>query len=198
MVPSAYVNFFSTAATAGGALIGLLFIAVSIAPHRTVQPSAPVESRAIASSTFTALFNGFFISLGAVLPFWNIGVLTLLVSLMGVINSLSQGWLMLRPWPAWKNALRRMVLIVVSLYLYVYELICAIQLLVSPAHSSFILTLGILLMGIYALALVRAWELLGVQRTGLLAWLNPLYEVNTSTSVGNTDQPNIPLRDAEK
>lgn len=197
MVPSAYVSFFMTAATAGGALIGLLFIAVSIAPHRTVQPSAPVESRVIASSTFTALFNGFFISLGAVLPFWNIGVLTLLVSLIGVINSLSQGWLMLRPWPSWKNAVRRMVLIVVSLYLYVYELICAIRLLVSPANSPLIFTLSILLMGIYGLALVRAWELLGVQRTGLLAWLNPLYKANTSKSVGNTDQPDITLRDTE-
>lgn len=197
MVPSAYVSFFMTAATAGGALIGLLFIAVSIAPHRTVQPSAPVESRVIASSTFTALFNGFFISLGAVLPFWNIGVLTLLVSLIGVINSLSQGWIMLRPWPSWKNAVRRMVLIVVSLYLYVYELICAIRLLVSPANSPLIFTLSILLMGIYGLALVRAWELLGVQRTGLLAWLNPLYKANTSKSVGNTDQPDITLRDTE-
>jgi len=195
MVPSAFLSFFITAASAGGALIGLLFVAVSIAPHRTVQLSAPVESRVIASSTFTALFNGFFISLGAVLPFWNIGVLTLIVSLIGVINSLSQGWLMLRPWPSWKNAVRRMVLTVVSLYLYVYELICAIQLLVSPAHSPLIFTLSILIMGIYSLALVRAWELLGVQRTGLLAWLNPLYEVNTSTSVGNTDQPDITLSD---
>ena len=197
MVPSAYLSFFITAATAGGALIGLLFVAVSIAPHRTVQLSAPVESRVIASSTFTALFNGFFISLGAVLPFWNIGVLTLIVSLIGVINSLSQGWLMLRPWPSWKNAVRRMVLTVVSLYLYVYELICAIQLLVSPAHSPLIFTLSILIMGIYSLALVRAWELLGVQRTGLLAWLNPLYEVNTRKSVGNTDQPEITLSDTE-
>ncbi|HXX78617.1 MAG TPA: hypothetical protein VEI53_09010 [Ktedonobacteraceae bacterium] len=197
MVPSAYLSFFITAATAGGALIGLLFVAVSIAPHRTVQLSAPVESRVIASSTFTALFNGFFISLGAVLPFWNIGVLTLIVSLIGVINSLSQGWLMLRPWPSWKNAVRRMVLTVVSLYLYVYELICAIQLLVSPAHSPLIFTLSILLMGIYSLALVRAWELLGVQRTGLLAWLNPLYEVNTRKSAGNIDQPDITLSDTE-
>jgi len=195
MVPSAFLSFFITAASAGGALIGLLFVAVSIAPHRTVQLSAPVESRVIASSTFTALFNGFLISLGAVLPFWNIGGLTLIVSLIGVINSLSQGWLLLRPWPSWKNAVRRMVLTVVSLYLYVYELICAIQLLVSPAHSPLIFTLSILIMGIYSLALVRAWELLGVQRTGLLAWLNPLYEVNTSTSVGNTDQPDITLSD---
>ena len=104
---------------------------------------------------------------------------------------------MLRPWPSWKNAVRWMVLIVVSLYLYVYELICAIQLLVSPAHSPLIFTLSILLIGIYGLALVGAWELLGVQGIGLLAWFNPLNEVNTRTSVGNTDQPDLTQRGTE-
>jgi hypothetical protein len=97
MVPPAYLSFFITAASAGGALIGLLFVAVSIAPHRTVQASAPVVSRVMASSTFTALLNAFFISLGAVLPHLNIGVITLIVSLIGVTNSMSHGWLMLRP-----------------------------------------------------------------------------------------------------
>jgi hypothetical protein len=29
-----------------------------------------------------------------------------------------------------------------------------------------------------AVALLRAWLLLGVQQTGMLAWLNPLYEIN--------------------
>jgi hypothetical protein len=89
-----------------------------------------------------------------------------------------------------------MWLTVLSLYLYVYELVCAIQLLFSPAHAPLIFTLGILLMSIYGLALLRAWELLGVQRTGLLAWLNPLYEVNTRKPVVNTDQPGIHLEDA--
>ena len=35
MVPSEYANFFTTAATSGGALIGLLFVAISLAPERT-------------------------------------------------------------------------------------------------------------------------------------------------------------------
>ena len=51
-------------------------------------------------------------------------------------------------------------------------------------------------MSIYGLALLGAWELLGVQRTGLLSWLNPLYEVNTRKPIVNTDQPNIHLGDA--
>ena len=47
-----------------------------------------------------------------------------------------------------------------------------------------------LLLGIYGIALLRAWELLGVQRTGLFAWLNPLYQdsPNTNKPILNTDR----------
>jgi len=78
-------------------------------------------------------------------------------------------------------------LTVVNLSLYVYQLITAIQLLFSPAHDSLVFTLCILLMSIYGVGLLRAWELLGVQRTGLLAWLNPLYEISKSQPLENTD-----------
>jgi hypothetical protein len=190
MVPQEYYTFFMTAAGAGAALIGLLFVAISLAPHRTVQPGAPVVSRVMASSTFTALFIGFFISLGAVLPHYSIGILTLVLSLVGAINSLSQAWLMLRPWPSWQNVVRRMWLTVLSLYLYIQTLVCAIQILIAPNQGYLVYYVGELLLGIYGLALLRAWELLGVQRTGLLAWLNPLYEESTHTGkpVEQTDQ----------
>ncbi|MEO8971013.1 MAG: hypothetical protein ABI406_05345 [Ktedonobacteraceae bacterium] len=190
MVPQAYFTFFMTAAGAGAALIGLLFVAVSLAPQRTVHPEAPVVARVMSSSTFTALFIGFFISLGAVLPNWNIGITTLVLSLVGVTNSLSQAWLLLRPWPSWQNVVRRMWLTAISLYLYIQICICAIQLLISPNQGDLVFVVGELLLGIYGLALLRAWELLGVQRTGLLAWLNPLYQENTNTGkpIAHTDQ----------
>jgi hypothetical protein len=93
---------------------------------------------------------------------------------------------MLRPWPSWQNVLRRTTLTVVGLCLYVEELITAIHLLHSPTHEPLVFTLCLLLMSIYGVGLLRAWELLGVQRTGLLAWFNPLYEL--SQPLANTDQ----------
>ncbi len=188
MVPPAFFNYFITAASAGGALIGLLFVSISIAPHRTLLVSAPIEARVMSSSAFLALLNGFFISLGAVLPYWNIGGIALTMSLIGVLGTLNQGRLVLRPWPSWQNAVRRAWLTVANLCLYVYQLIIAIQLLFSPAHDSLVFTLYILLMSIYGVGLLRAWELLGAQRTGLLAWLNPLYEISKSQPLENTDQ----------
>jgi len=178
MVPSEYANFFMTTATAGGALIGLLFVAISLAPEQTVYARAPVEVRVVSSSTFIALFNAFFLSLGALLPYTNIGWFALSLGLIGVINSLNYGRLLLTPLPSWLNVLRRIWLTALSLCLYLGELVYSIQLLFSPTNGSLVYSLGLIVLLNYGIALLRAWELLGVQRTGLFAWLNPLSEVN--------------------
>jgi hypothetical protein len=189
MVPSEYINFFITAATAGGALIGLLFVAISLAPERTVLFSAPIESRIVAGSTFTGLLNAFFISLVALFPRTNIGWFAIIWSVIGVVNSFSQGRALLSPWPSWQNAVRRTWLIILSLGLYIIELVCSIQLLFSPQNESSVFYLGLSLYLIYVIALVRAWELLGAQRTGWLAWLNPLYDFNKGDTNVNAQQP---------
>jgi hypothetical protein len=43
-------------------------------------------------------------------------------------------------------------------------------------------------MSIYGVGLLRTWELLGVQRMGLVAWFNPLYEYTISQPHENIDQ----------
>ncbi len=68
MVPPEFANFFIASASAGGALVGLLFVAVSIAPEQIVAAQAPIERQAVATSAFTALMNAFFISLFALIP----------------------------------------------------------------------------------------------------------------------------------
>ncbi len=50
MVPEAFHDYFVASTGAGAALVGLLFVAVSIAPERTVMSGAPVERQAVATS----------------------------------------------------------------------------------------------------------------------------------------------------
>src|SRR5205807_9091025 len=63
VVPPAFANFFIASASAGAALVGLLFVAVSLTPERMVTRRAPQERQAVAGSAFTALITAFFISL---------------------------------------------------------------------------------------------------------------------------------------
>ena len=96
MVPAAFHDYFVASAGAGAALMGLLFVAVSIAPERTVMSGAPVERRAAAISAYTALLNAFFLSLAALLPQTNLGWATLVLSLIGLENQCILGWNLFR------------------------------------------------------------------------------------------------------
>ncbi|HET7641576.1 MAG TPA: hypothetical protein VFK47_22895, partial [Ktedonobacteraceae bacterium] len=50
MVPEAFHDYFVASTGAGAALVGLPFVAVSIAPERTMMSGAPVERQAVATS----------------------------------------------------------------------------------------------------------------------------------------------------
>ncbi len=177
MVPANFTNFFVASAGAGAALVGLLFVAVSIAPEQIVSATAPVERRALSTSAFTALLNGFFISLGALIP-GNMGWLTLVVSIAGVLNSLSLGWNLLKERQNWASVARRLFLMVGSLVLYGFELYYGVLIIQAPAETTgAIYLLTLLLLGIYGLGLLRAWQLLGARRYGILSWLSPLHEL---------------------
>src|SRR5215467_5789083 len=124
MVPSSFQNFFVASTGAGAALVGLLFVAVSIAPQRTVMHTAPVEKQVLATSTFTAMLNAFFISLVALVPGINLGIITVIMGTLAFVNSLTLGWHFLQRRDASKgtNRLSALILVVFGLGLYGFEI----------------------------------------------------------------------------
>lgn len=173
MVPSAFTNFFIASAGAGGALIGLLFVAVSIAPENTIMASAPVERQASAGSAFTSLINAFFISLGALIPI-NLGEIIIVMSLLGFSSTALYSFNLLRNLKDRHNLVTRSLLLLAGLCIYGFEFYIALLLINHPNDSSPFYGLSSLLLATYGLGLVRAWQLLGAQRFSVLSWLNPL------------------------
>lgn len=188
MVPPQFVNFFIASTGAGAALVGLLFVAVSIAPEHIVQANAPVERQAMAASSFTALLNAFFISFGALLP-ENVGYITLVVSLLGLINSIYLTRNLLKERQKWQSVVRRINLIIVSYIVYGFEVYYAILLIKEPpGNPDSFYGLTALLIAVYGIALLRAWQLLGARRYGILGWLSPLHESNEPKPVSTAEQ----------
>jgi hypothetical protein len=194
MVPANFTNYFLALAGAGGALIGLLFVAISIQPERIFgahgapgAPGAP-ERQTVATNTFAGLVNGFFIALLALVPGTTLGAVTLAFALLGVVNALLLGGRRVRVHVRtrrgssqarinWLRIARFQLMVLISLGLYVYEGGVAVRLLQQPADLAALATLCDVLVVVYGLALLRAWELLGAPRTGLLGWLNPLADL---------------------
>lgn len=182
MVPPEFTNFFIASASAGAALVGLLFVAVSIAPENIVTRRAPVERQAVAGSAFTALVNAFFISLAALIPHLNFGLVIVPFSSLCLLTSLIQAWQLLRLRKGWLSFLRRAFLVLLGFGLYGLELVNALQLINDPSQAGIVYALVLLLLGAFALGLTRAWELFGVHRYGLFGWLNPLRDVHDTES----------------
>ncbi len=178
MVPTEFRDFFVASTGAGAALVGLLFVAIAIAPERFVMGGAPSERRVVASSSFTALLNAFFISFNALVPHSNIAWLTLAMATIGFTNSIFLAFTALLKPPNWQTGIRRAILILIGFMLYGFELYFAVLLIISPNDAGPIAELTTLVMSAYGLGIVRAWELLGASRFGFLRWLNPLYDIN--------------------
>ncbi|WIG59854.1 MAG: hypothetical protein OJF49_002601 [Ktedonobacterales bacterium] len=178
-------TYFAAMAGAGAALIGLLFVAISINPQRTFGRTAQRERQAVAASAFTALVNGFFVSSAALLPHTNVGAVPLFFGAMGMLTSVMSGTQLVRTelqreasGRRWRSVGRTLFMIVGTTTLYAFQVFTAIQLIEHTNEIGEVYVLSILLMPIYGVALIRAWELIGAPRSGLAGWLNPLRDLD--------------------
>lgn len=189
MVSPGLASFFTASTGAGAALIGLIFVAVSIAPERTVMVGAPLERQAVAASAFSALINAFFISLFALIPGESLGWVTLTMSILGLWTTVYLGWSLLKHPTGWRNAVRRLALILIAITIYGFELYVAVRLIQAPSDPYASFTLATLVGVAYGLGLTRAWQLLGARRFSLANWLNPLQDVEVQQNEEEREAP---------
>jgi hypothetical protein len=123
------------------------------------------------------LINGFFISLAALVPAENLGASALVVGLVSLIITALLGRELASGQPPLARA-RRLALILLSAALYGLECWRGVQLLLVPDESGPVSALATLLLVVYALGLLRAWELVGAERYGLLGRLSPLRDLD--------------------
>jgi hypothetical protein len=177
MIPDAMDNYFSASTGASAALVGLIFVAISLWPREKVR-EAPPTWRAVAGGSFFALFNAFIISLNALNTGLNLGWPVLVMCLLGIVNSLWLGLPLFKPTPDWKEhlsvILANLLMTFISLAVYIAEGYFGVRLLLKRDDALAVEGIAIVLVLLYALGLIRAWELLGIEQIGLRRWLNPL------------------------
>ena len=124
MIPDAMDNYFIASTGASAALVGLLFVAISLWPREKMS-GAPPAWRAVAGGAFFAFVNVFFTSLGALNTGLNLGWPVLVLCLLGIGNSLFLGLPLLKPTPDWKEHLSviiaNRVMVFISLAVYLAE-----------------------------------------------------------------------------
>lgn len=193
MVPSDFANFFLASTGAGAALVGLLFVAVSVAPDRIFGRNALAERQVVAASAFSALVNAFVVSLAALIPGMNVGGVAIVMGALALSSTVQQ---MRRLWDGRIGGLhlvRRMSLPVSSFIIYGLEITSGISLIQRGVAVGSIFSLSVLLLVIYGVGLTRAWQLLGAPRSGIFSWLlDPLLGVHDSKEQGATQADATP------
>jgi hypothetical protein len=194
LVPEGLREFFTVSTGASATLLGLLFIAIAVEPKSIVGELSPVESRSRASSAYTALINIFFISLLGTIGTSGLGFLSVILATVGLANTFGIGVNLWRESPRRRSVLSSAVgLLLGSTAVYALELWYGWQIVRDPGNTAHIYTLAYLLVASYAVALGRAWELLGAREQGLLKTLfsmRSMHEGRKENRVG--DDPEKP------
>ena len=178
MVPPAFETFFLASSGASAALIGLLFVAVSIAPERVFGSDAEAVRQAQALSAFTALANAFFISMSSLIPHIQIGLVVTIVAIPSAMQTLAL-LALIKHWRSEGIIYRGVVLFLGSALIYTLELAVGIQLWRSPGNAGSLTGLLELILGAYAIGLGRAWELLGAPRKGFISTATSLLRMRS-------------------
>jgi hypothetical protein len=168
VVPASYHDFFSACATVAGALIGLLFVAISISPAKLSGPSAEKDHQFKAAMAFSALVNTLVIALVTLLPGASLGLTVIAAAAAGLSSTAGLIILLLRD-TRLRVRLDQLILPAVLLALYGLQLANGVDLGGSPRNPGHLSSLGGLCIGFFGFAIARAWALVGARNSSLLA-----------------------------
>lgn len=153
MVPRSYLEFMITCAGAAGAMIGLLFVAVSLRTDLVFGKNASKKARTLAGSSFTGLVNAFSLSLLAIVPQTNIGFAMCILGVICVYNTLKIHLGTFGVSTQWR-------VLIVSVLNYLAETAGGVTLLLRPHTQWIVGALCYVIFASFIISLNRAWTLI--------------------------------------
>ena len=87
VAPDSFHDFFTASAAAAGAAIGLLFVAISVAPGKVTGDTARAQHQVTAGAAFTALVNALVFSLAALLPGSSLSAAAIILAASGLAST---------------------------------------------------------------------------------------------------------------
>jgi hypothetical protein len=171
MVPTTYHSFFMATTSVSGALIGLLFVAISVAPHKLSGEQASLAFQLRAGMAFSALIDALILSLVALLPNPDLGFWGMVIAIFALSSVLGMAFVGVRRTRGEKRQVILAIRLAMMFAVFAVQLAWSIDWLGSPKGTGSLNVDTIVVITLFLIAIDRAWELLGGTNTGLLSLL---------------------------
>jgi hypothetical protein len=179
-------DFFTASASVAGALIGLLFVAISVASDRLRAGTDGQVHRIRAVAALTAFTNSLSVSLFSLIPGHKLGPTAISVAAVGLTFVLASllSLIRLRRQVRWATVRDALFLIGLA-FTFVIQLLDGIDVTAHPGNSGDVDTIAILVVICFLLGIGRAWELIGGPSIGIRNEVAAMVRAHQ----GNADEP---------
>jgi hypothetical protein len=167
VTPADAHDFFAASASVAGALIGLLFVALSVAPERVLGPEASEVHGVRAVATLTAFTNALTVSLFALIPSFDVGAPATAVAAVGLLFIVRALVGITPARRANRVHLRELSFLIGLVVVFVIQLIAAIELDQRETNTGALHTICVLVVVCFLIGIERAWELVGGPQFGI-------------------------------
>jgi hypothetical protein len=169
VTPADLHGFFSASASVAGALIGLLFVAISVAHDRLAAEGAAQAHRVRAKAALTAFINALTVSLFALISNDHMGWAALVVGVTGLLFIAASLSSLLRVRRSQPGELRDALFLVGLVVVFVLQIRYGVLVIDHPHNTGDAEGIAILVFVCFLIGIARSWELIGGPSIGLLS-----------------------------